>query len=304
MKTYYIDSRHVLNYSISGLPTICGTSDSLIGVEKISRHLPLIFSSALGDIPMPQIEVYICSVKTGSQTEDFIFRFIFGSEKAKNTFIEQIRTRTGIKTMNKQLPLVGPTFMLLLLTGGAYAVGHMFGREGGTNGTTVHLEKCRQTVILQGASTLRIEPAAFEKLVHDKTGNPFNVASNACRVLSPVKHGGGGLTVDGDNNLVITPEAVQELPQRLDRDSGQPLVDKLDNVVVNIRALDLDSRAKGWAVVVPSVSKKRLKLELDSGVDASVITGGITHADIDLYYGEDEEGNRFYKSAVLREVKK
>lgn len=168
---------------------------------------------------------------------------------------------------------------------------------------TIHLDKCRQVIVQQGASQLHVAPADFASLLECYSGNAFNQASNSCRVLRPAREGGGAFSVDDDTNLVVTADAIRELPQRLDRSVEQPHVQRLIKEPISIRATDLDSRTRGWAVTVPSASGRRLRMEVDDAVLLNRVSPGPAVGDIDLYFVENDEGDRVYKYAVLRALR-
>jgi hypothetical protein len=304
IKNAHIDSAHIVHYAIEGMPTAAWTSDSLLGLARLSDRIPSVLAAAYGGERMPKVELYVYSVAAGSLTDNVIVRLMFGSEAAMNSWIVKVRQATGIEGMQNRHPLVGPVLTGLIVFGSAYAAVRMAGRENGTNGSVVNLNKCSNNIVQLGASQLHMDSESYATLLRDHAGNRFNIASNACRVLSPVRQSGGDFTIDADANLVIPAAAVREVPPRIDRAAEPPQVQAFDNTEVNIRALDLDSRTKGWAVMIPSICGKRLKLEIDSGLSPDIVTGGVCRADLNLYYSQTEDGDRIYKLAVLRAIRK
>jgi hypothetical protein len=266
--------------------------------------LPFILAAAYGGVRAPRAELYVQSVVAGTLTNNIVVRLIFGSEEGMNDWLKRSRQCIGIDKINQRYPLVGPVLTTMIVMGSLYGVDRMAGRKGSQQGgSTINLTACSNVIIQQGASHLHVSPDSFATLVRENVGNMFNVASNTCRVLKPVKESGGDLVVDNDKNLTISAAAVKETPTHIDRAAEPPLVQLFENVQIDIRATDWDSRTKGWGVVIPSVSGRRLKMELSDNVSPDTVRAGGTNATMELYYSQNDEGDRIYKLAVLRALK-
>lgn len=304
-KTAYLDSMHVLHYSIGdSMPTALWTSESLAGLAKISQRLPFVLAAAYGGVAAPKVELYVHSVVAGTMTDNVVVRLIFGSEEKMNEWIKRTRQHIGVEKMNARYPLVGPVLTTMIVMGGIYGVHRMVGRDGSQqSGSTINLTTCSNIIIQQGASQLHVSPDVYMSLVRENTGNMFNVASNTCRILKPVKESGGDLVVDNDNRLTISAAAIKETPTRVDRAAEPPLKQVFENVQIDIRATDWDSRTKGWGVVIPAVTGRRLKMELSDNVSPDTVRAGRTNATVELFFSQTEEGDRIYKHAILRELK-
>ena len=80
-------------------------------------------------------------------------------------------------------------------------------------------------------------------------------------------------------------------------------MEALSNASVLVRATDLDTRDKGWSVVVPQIAEHRLRLELDPSVDAKrLMRSDPIGADIEVYYTQDLAGLKSYKRASIRKI--
>jgi hypothetical protein len=299
----YIDFTHTIYYPTASITDLDTIAQSLIGIERLARFIPDILNkSPLGD-GVADIQVTVDSITAGSLKDILNYRLIFGDETRCKKWISNVRKITGIETMQKKLPVVGPIITGMLVVGGGIAAVNMIGKVVGASGSTNNINNCRNVVIVQGASTLSIPPAEFEKLITDNSGNVFNLASNSCRVLLPAKRGGGGVIVDDNDNLTITADAVKEVPEHVERSTDKPLFELFKNEPIQLRAMDVDNSKKGWAIVVPRISGKRLKLEIDPSVSVTNIAYHATmNADVELYYRVNDQGDHIYQSAYLRAV--
>jgi len=295
------DSHHEIKYLMDREPMAAWTAESLIGIERLALRTPFVLAQALGGLPVPRVEVYVCTIQAGSLKDKIFLRYIWGSEDEMNKWLDRLRELTGVSRLNNQLPTLGPVLMLLVVFGGTYAAMRMAGVNGA--GERINIDRCSNSIINVGAGQLNMTPDQCARLIREYSGNQFNVASNACKVLRPARESDCAVMMDQDQALVIPKEAVKEVPPGIDRSVEPASVAHLVNEAVHIRALDRDSQKHGWAVVVPSVSGKRLRMELDPAVDRTSLTGATIKADIDLYYDTNDDGDRIYKAAYLKGVR-
>jgi hypothetical protein len=183
------------------------------------------------------------------------------------------------------------------------AATYMIGKGIGSSGTTINLTNCHDVAIATGASTLNMTKDEFGDILRRNAGNVFNLASNSCRVLLPAKSGAGSVVVDDAGSLTIPKAAIAEVPAAVERPAEKPQSQLFERETVELRAMDVDSRTKGWAIVVPRITNKRLKVELDPVLDANAIAyhSRVT-ADVELFYRVTDQGDRIYLSAYLRQV--
>jgi hypothetical protein len=299
----YLEFHHSVHYTTKPFTQLHTVAESLVGLERLVLLVPdVLEGTPIGAGPIG-IEVYISSVTTGSLTNNVLMRYIFGNEKTLEAWVKRVRDVTGVNTMNKAFPIAGPIIAGMAVLGGLYAINKMIGKDSTVPGTVTNLTNCQNVILLQGSNTLNITPDAFATVLRTRSGNIFNLASNTCRTLGPAKIGGGAVSIDESSDLTLSAEAVREVPQHIERSRELPLVQVFEKESVELRAMDIDNRTKGWAIVVPRITGKRLKVELDPSLDPSNIAFHSTLlADVELFYRENDEGERVYVAAFLRKV--
>lgn len=297
------ESRHSIHYTGPSAANLRVVADSLIGLERIGQCLPDILAhTPIGPGPI-RVEIYLDSIVTGSLTSNPIIRFLFPDEKKLQAWLKRVRDTTGYTAMTRRMPILGPLIGGLVLYGGITAVNKMAGKDSTIPGTVINLTNCQNVVIAQGSNSLQMSPEALTETIQRYAGNGFNLASNVCRTIGPAKISGESLIIDDNASLTIPKAAVQEVPIHVERGKRDILTQNMEKVTIEIHAMDIDSRKKGWAIVVPSVTQKRLKLEILPTVEPSTIAfHSSAIADIELRYRETDEGDRVYTEALLLKV--
>lgn len=207
--------------------------------------------------------------------------------------------------INQRLPFAGPMLLGGLLVGAAFAAQRMIGRDASIPGTTTHIEINNSTVIAAGAERTGMSPQDFSDLLNKSIPNRFNLASNACRVIHPAKLSeGASIVVDGEAALTVSPDSVRETPAFVEKSSPDDVRTFYEKTPVEIRALDLDTHSKGWAVIIPVVGTSRIRLEIDPSVRTdALLRSGPVLADIDVFFKENPDGDLVPRRAYLRAIK-
>ena len=294
-----VDSAHQLYYNCPAYPSVADVVASLEGIDRIARLTPAMLKGLVPDGPIA-VEVYVDAVQAGSLRDNFIVRFIFGSEEAFNQWTTKLRQIMGIEYINGKFPFMGPVIEFAILGGLLFGMTRMAGCEGSGTGDGVSLRNAHHNVIINGASTFNISPEAFRAAMEVGAGNPLNLASNACKVIRPAKNApGSSIMIDDDENIVLTPEVIADAPFRIDRSANDMVEETISGATIVIRAADLDKK-KGWHIIVPDRCDKRLPAEIADGVDITrVAIGREIVADISVSYTIGDEGDRKYRKAKL-----
>lgn len=299
-------SHHEVYYSNRLYVPIPQIADSLLAMERIVRQCRPVFAMVGEGCGAFEVRLDLESLQSGSLRDTFLVKFIFGSEEAYDRWVRRLRELTGVQDLTHRIPVVGPIIVGAVMLGASYAVTRMAVRDASIPGTSVSIQNVRDSVILVGADALHIPAEQFRAAMERQTGNAFNLASNACKVIRPAKTADGNaeITIDGNDRLKIVSEAVRETPVRVERSPEEPLMRTYTNESVVIRALDLDSPKKGWAVVVHSISEKRLKMEIAADVDRTrLLHSGPLLVDIQVFFHQTEDGQEIPVSAFLQELR-
>lgn len=305
MSTVYV-SRHEVFYSNRLYVPISQIADSLLAMERIVHQCQPVFAAICDGCGTFAVRLELESLQSGSLRDTFLVKFIFGSEEGYDRWIRRMRELTGVQDLTHRCPVVGPIIVGAVLVGASVAVTRMAGRDTSIPGTSISIQNVNNSVISIGSDALQMSPDQLRGILKAHTGNAFNLASNACKVIRPAKTGDGNaeITVDGNDRLKIVGAAVRETPTHVERTIEEPLVRSLTNEIIIVRALDLDNARKGWAVVIPSISQHRVKMEIDAGIDRTRLLGSAPmHADIQVRFRQTEDGTEIPIHAFLQALR-
>jgi hypothetical protein len=303
--SYEFVSKHSLQYSGAERISIPEIADSLVGMDRIVRQLFPAFRIVMAEADLVAVHLDLDRLQAGSLLDIFDTRFIFKDKAHFERWATSLRKRLGVDALNERLPFVGPMIVAAIMIGGTVAVERMIGKDESIPGTTTSIQEVRNSVIILASSQINIEPAALEAIIHDNTSNAFNLASNACRVIHPAKlQDDASIIIDDSKELTIPPAAILETPSRVQRSTEKPGMVLMENEPIRMRALDLDNPKRGWAVVIPSVSRdKRIRLEVAQDIDRNrLLHRGPLMADIEVYYKDLPNGDQEPVRAFLRAV--
>ncbi len=269
-------------YSNKEYVTVGEIANSLIALENIIKETPSVLEALFPDSSIMDVKVFVKELKSDSIFEDILVRFLFGDQKRLNEFIDNARERLGIKKAMENPKILSAVIAAMMLAGISYYLGKDVSSADAKN----TIEANNNVVIQIGASELDMTADDFIRLVETAMGNKDKIAENASQFISPAKRDKRAtITFQDDKDLVITSESIAATPTPEEIAESKPneLTQELSNVELQIRAIDLDSLKTGWGAVIPAVSEKRIKLNIDPTVDISKLVPNTTmRADITL----------------------
>jgi hypothetical protein len=292
---------HKIYYSPENPIPVKQIAESLLSLENIINKTPIVIEKLFDGIKIDKTYVFIDKIESGSLTEEIIVKFLFGNQENFDKFISKTRsfTKGGIEKM-KDKPILAVIILSLILSGGLYAYSHWGGPK--ENKTTI--EANNNVIINVGAGMVEMSPNEFRAIVESAVGNKADLAKDAVKLVRPAKRSANAfIAFDDDDRLRIEPETVQAIPSYLKDDIEDESIDDYENVEIVIRALDFDSLKKGWAVVIPSLSEKRMKLQLDKSIDPEILYGKRSViGDVTIIFKKDSGGNDIPTKAFLRRI--
>jgi hypothetical protein len=284
-------------------PVPIGTlAASLVAFEKVVRQSRPLFEK-LYSAEIADIRVFVNEIEAGSLFDDFLIKFVFKDDEGYTAFVQALRRKTGVDAMTERYPTIGPILTTVLLLGGLAAVSRGCGSGG--DGININLRNSYGNVITIAAADHQMPVEEMQGLINTSITNRYLLATNAAKIFLPAKREGADASIKMDDrmDLVISPGSVKEVPAIVPKAQAQETQEVHTDVAIQIRALDLDNRKKGWGVVIPSVSNARIPMELDPQVNTADLLGrNLVQADIEVFYRIDAEGEEHAKSAFLRKV--
>ena len=108
----------------------------------------------------------------------------------------------------------------------------------------------------------------FKILIESAIKDKSKLAKDAVRVVKPAKREpGASIVFNNSDKLQIRAETVQAMPRYVSEPDDLEFIEDYTNIEMMLRATDLDSTQRGWAVVIPELGDKRIRLLLDPTID-------------------------------------
>lgn len=290
-------------YSNKRLVPIRNVAESLLALEAIIRQSPDILEAMFPDTEISIDEIYINELKSDSLWEDVVVKFIFKDQKNFDTFIANIRERVDMDNLMNNQQLLSVIIISLILIGGAY---YLERDRSSTPEQKTTIEVSNNKIIQIGAGMVDLSAQDFKAIIDSAIKDKDSLAKNAAKVVAPAKlDPNASITFNDNDELRISNDVVRAMPRFVQEPIEEEYVEDFKNIELEIRATDLDSNKRGWAVVISELHKKRVRLQLDPGLDPEILLGKrkIT-ADVTVIFGYDNERNRIPKLVFLRGINK
>lgn len=288
-------------YSNKELVPIKDVAESLLALEAIIRQSPDVLEAMFPGTKIQSVEIYINELKSDSIWEDVVVKFIFGNQQKFDEFIANVRERIGMDNIMNNPQLLSSIILVMILSGGAYYLGKDKSASPQQKAT---IEANNNTIIQIGAGMIELNSEDFKALIDSAIKDKDKLAKNAIKVVNPAKRDPeASITFNGNEELRINNESVKAMPRSIQEPEDEEFIEDYKNIELEIRAIDLDSTKRGWAVVVPDIHKKRVRLQLDPTVDPEdLLDKRKVNADVTVIFGHDKEYNKIPKLVFLREI--
>jgi len=268
-------------------------AESLVGLDGIVHQGALLMARIL-EVDIKKTELFVSSITTGSYTDNFLVRFIFGKGKKGEENIEKLRKALGLKDMElSKLTVLAIGVMVV------YAAWTHVHRTP-DHPANIHIENSFNNWGRELGLTREELLAAIESSVTNKEG----LRRDASRLLHPAKTDTAGpIRIDDGSAVDLPAEIAAAVPARYEPGEPEEPTEDMERAETAIRALDLDKAEAGWAAIVPSVSDKRLPIHLGEGIDPMTVpVGKYCVADLTVVYQVTKTGARIPKRYILKRI--
>lgn len=288
-------------YSNKELVPIKDVAESLLALEAIIRQSPDVLEAMFPGTKIQSVEVYINELKSDSIWEDVVVKFIFGNQKKFDEFIASVRERIGMDNIMNNPQLLSSIILVMILSGGAYYLGK---DKSATPEQKATIEANNNTIIQIGAGMVDLSAEDFKAIIDSAIKDKEKLAKNAIKVVNPAKRDPeASITFNDNKELRIQNESVKAMPRFVQEPEDEEYIEDYNNIDLEIRAIDLDSTKRGWAVVVPDLHKRRVRLQLDPTVSPEdLLDKRKVNANVTVIFGHDKEYNKIPKLVFLREI--
>ncbi len=256
-------------YSNKELVPLREIADSLIALESVIKQSPDVLERLFSGTKISGVEVFLNELRSDSIWEDVVIKFIFGSQAKLDQIITDARSKIGLELLSQKPKLLSAIILAMILSGGSYYVGKY--RADSTE-QKVTIEGNNNTVINIGADLLNMPTKEFRNAIDTAVKDKDKLARDAAKVILPAKRDmGAHIKFNNDEQLQVTNDTVKAIPRHVIEPEPEEFIEEINNAEIIIRAADLDSFKRGWAVVVPSLSDRRVRLQLDSRIDTEFL---------------------------------
>ncbi|MEK8090935.1 hypothetical protein [Thermithiobacillus plumbiphilus] len=288
-------------YSNKNLVPLRDVAESLLALEAVIRQSPDVLDALFPGTKISSVDVFINELKSDSIWEDLIVKFVFGSQQKLDELINNIRERVGMDNLVRNPKLLSIVIITMVFAGATY---FMLRDKKATPEQKSTIEANNNTIINIGAGLLEFDALEFKALIEGAVKDKDTLARNAIKVVRPAKRDpDASITFNGNSELMITPASIQAMPQVIPEPEDEQFVEDFPAIDLEIRATDLDSTKRGWAVVVPELGKNRVRLQIDPSINPEIIAeqrrfkGSVT-----VIFGYDKQNNKVPKLVFLRKI--
>lgn len=284
-------------YSNKDFVPIREVADALIALESIIKQTPPVLECLFPDTTIKSVEVFIDKLESGSLSEKLVVKFIFGSQENFDQFIDDLRKRVGMDKIMSNPSLFTSIILIMIFVGVMYLLNNSKQER-----TTI--EANNTTIINISADALGLEASELEAIVNGAIPDKNRLARDAISFIKPAKNDPlAYITFNGDDNLSINAETIKSIPGYLKDIEQEEIIEDHDAINIEIRATDLDSKKKGWAVIVPDLGSKRIRLHLDPVINQEELIGKrVINGNVTVVFEYDDHYRKVPKLVFLRKI--
>lgn len=256
-------------YSNKELVPLREIADSLIALENVIKQSPDVLERLFPGTKISGVEVFLNELRSDSIWEDVVIKFIFGSQAKFDQIIADTRSKIGLELLSQKPKLLSAIILAMILSGGVYYIGKY---KSDSTEQRITIEGNNNTVIAVGAGLLNMPPEEFRNAIDTAVKDKDKLARDAAKIIMPAKRDvGAHIKFNNDEQLQVTDDSVKAIPRHVIEPEPEEFIEEIEDAEIIIRAADLDSYKRGWAVVVPALSDRRVRLQIDSRIDAEFL---------------------------------
>jgi len=275
-------------------------AESLLALKGLIENIPDILEKTIPGLCIRSTSIYINEITTGSLWEDFVVKFIWGTQESLDNDIYSLRQNLKIDKLVENKKLLSCILVSLILAGGIA----LLNKCNGNDDKKKILQKNQEEVIHAGAEILNITPEEFKQAITNVADKNAKLQKNAASAVKPAKNDSeASLTFGKELNIKIENSSVKAMPLPSTDDEDEEIIEDRRAVEILIRDTDLDSTKKGWAGVVESISPRRAKIQLDPHIKPEDLLGKKSIcADITIIYKYNDKGVLYPALYFVREI--
>jgi len=290
---------HQIYYSTKNPIPISQVAESLLALERIIQRSPIVLEKLFDGVKIQKIHAYVERIESGSLTERIIVRFLFGSQEKFDDFVDKVSKGAGMEKL-RETPIFPIIIMGIVLSGAMIAHDNW----GGPPENRTVIEANNNTIINLGAGMVDMDPVTFRAIVETAVSNRADLARDTVKIIRPAKSDkDSNIVFDDIPELTLASETIRAIPTYLKDDISDESISDYEKVEIEIRAIDLDSLKRGWAVKIPAVHEKRIPLQIDKSIDPEILIGKkFFKGDVTVIFKKDAQGSDIPEKGFLRRL--
>ncbi|WP_203144774.1 hypothetical protein [Alcaligenes faecalis] len=271
--TYNLEQPNIIYYDCADPVALKDVIRSLKGLDGALKALPPAINQLL-NLNLDGIQFRLEAVETGSELIRFWTRLRFRNDEERDAFIYQFGQKHP-----KLVKLID--FALA-----AFVAVTAYKMAAGTDQPTTKIEAANSVIITAGRDISGLSEVDVKEIIENTIKENPGLYKSSLDLLAPARPDSSTSISfgDGASPIVIPAAAIAEVPL-----SPPPLDIRQEidyqNVLLDIRATDLDYRSKGWSALAAGFDK-RLAVTLYPHINTSSLKGA-TYANISILYKID-----------------
>lgn len=260
---------HQISYDFDGKATVEEIAKSLVANERLTRDAIAIFAGCFPGLVVEDTKIQFVSVSQESPLKEILAAAVILAfqEDLEQEVPDLIQKMIGLNIPDQYDTLVTVFVMIAAIYGASY-LHNRFSRKDTNSAKALPREYDR--LIKVAGDYIHVPEAVVKESVdrHLGKGRRQVVAKAARDFFAPAQRH-NARSINSGGSLHIPKDAIDEVPTDVDIESFEPEQDSylLENAEVVFQAHDINRQKKGWAAIVPQVSRNRKPLHIDPSVD-------------------------------------
>lgn len=247
---------------------------SLQGLDAITNALPEALNKLL-HIEIKDIEIALESVEIDSEWIKYLAFLNFESAEDEERFFRKFGKK---HPMIRRLINISILAILLLVVYRSLLQ---------SDRPAVNVHATNSIVIAAGADIAGISPEAFQSAIESAVKSNPKTTNGVTNFLAPTRNDPeSSIEFGRSEGVILGPEAIAEIPLQL-LGPDEFVEREFTNVLLDIRATDLDYRNKGWSVLAAGF-EKRLPATIYPHIEPAQLVGTV-YANVGVLYKQDPE---------------
>lgn len=299
----YIEFSLAIKYTNpKGIP-IPEIAESLLALENIVKFYPNLLNNVLKHkkikgLKFDYVSVKLQKLESGSLIEDIIVRLFFKDKENLNRFLDKIRNKYHLEIMSEKA--FAAIFLLILAS-------WLLNSCANQPESAVSINITNSGYLNVSSNALGVSNdellSLMQKSIHEtKSRQKIKIGNSAIKFLGPIKRSAGNIIVDQDDNLSVFGSDIESLPKTA-KELPTTITRTYENVSIYVRALDRDDPKKGWSIIVPDVSNKRVKVIINPQINLNELASREAFIGTVIAEFDKKENKEVLRNYILRSIR-